>query len=47
MSGAADICELGCPDKHVYHVDCVKEWTQTNSTCPICEHNIEDATANA
>lgn len=34
MTGATDVCELNCADRHVYHVECVKKWTEKKNSCP-------------
>jgi hypothetical protein len=31
---------LKCSDKHVFHENCIKEWTAIRKTCPICRAKI-------
>ena len=26
--------------QHIYHTSCIKEWRETNITCPVCRCNI-------
>lgn len=33
-----EIAELSC--KHIYHVECLKEWVDKNDTCPTCRAPI-------
>lgn len=35
-----EISLLEC--NHLYHKDCIKEWSMYKNTCPICRKNFED-----
>jgi hypothetical protein len=28
------------PCGHIYHVECIKNWTKDNSKCPMCRRDI-------
>ncbi|GFO44219.1 RING finger protein 44 [Plakobranchus ocellatus] len=32
------------PCFHEFHAECVDEWLKTNRTCPLCRHDLADAT---
>ena len=34
------IAELGCNSKHIFHVDCLNCWVETNDVCPMCREPI-------
>ena len=34
------VAELDCSSKHVFHVECMKQWTKNNDICPICREPI-------
>jgi len=34
------IAELNCSSKHIYHVECLKEWVKKNDICPMCREPI-------
>ncbi len=27
---------IGCPNKHLAHIDCIKDWMLTSMSCPVC-----------
>ena len=29
------------PCKHYFHIDCLKNWFKTNTTCPICRFDVK------
>lgn len=37
-SGTDTVCILNC--KHVYHPNCIKEWSKYKMTCPMCKREI-------
>ena len=30
------VAELGCDQRHIFHVDCLTEWAKKNTVCPMC-----------
>ena len=34
------IAELNCNEKHIFHLDCLKEWIEKNDICPMCREPI-------
>ena len=34
------IAELNCSNKHIFHVECLKEWFKTNDKCPLCREPV-------
>lgn len=34
------VVEVACPAKHLFHVECIKEWIKTKAQCPSCRANI-------
>ena len=48
ISDDCSICREALPDvavylpcDHTFHSECIKEWFNTHSTCPICRTNID------
>ena len=35
-----EIAELNCNNKHIFHLDCIKKWVETNDICPMCREPI-------
>jgi hypothetical protein len=31
------VAEVPCPERHIFHVACIKKWIINNDTCPICQ----------
>ena len=39
-SSHKDIAELDCSNKHIFHVECLKQWVEKNNECPLCREAI-------
>ena len=35
-----EIVELDCNNKHVFHLECMEKWVETNNTCPMCREAV-------
>ena len=35
-----EIAELNCNNKHIFHLECIKNWSKTNDICPMCREPI-------
>ena len=35
-----EIAELNCNNKHIFHLECIKEWSAKNDICPLCREPI-------
>jgi hypothetical protein len=35
-----EIAQLNCSSKHIFHVECLKQWVKKNDTCPNCRESI-------
>ena len=31
-----EVAELGCDQRHLFHVECLTEWVKKNDICPMC-----------
>lgn len=34
------IAELNCSQKHIFHLNCIKEWVKKKDNCPMCRERI-------
>jgi hypothetical protein len=34
--------DVKCPNKHLYHSECINSWARHDSYCPICEEELID-----
>jgi hypothetical protein len=34
------IAELNCSNKHIFHLECIKEWVKHQDNCPMCREII-------
>jgi len=40
-NGSERVAELNCSSKHLFHLECLKQWVSTNKkTCPMCRELI-------
>lgn len=40
------VAELSCSNKHIFHVDCLKDWLVKNDTCPMCREPVVNNSNN-
>ena len=40
--GGPKVSELNCANSHVFHTECVKQWLEKNSKCPLCREDVEN-----
>ena len=36
-----EIAELACSNKHIFHVECIQKWLETNLVCPTCKTPVK------
>ena len=34
------VAQLNCSNMHIFHVDCIETWVDTNNICPLCREPI-------
>ena len=39
--GGPKVSELNCANRHVFHTECVKQWLEKNSKCPLCREEVD------
>lgn len=37
----AEVSELACNDKHIFHTGCISEWMKKSTTCPVCRQPVK------
>ena len=37
-----EVCELGCDERHIFHVKCINEWMKRSTTCPVCRKEVKE-----
>lgn len=40
MDLTREIAELGCSNKHIFHLDCLSDWVKHKDFCPLCREPI-------
>ncbi|XP_035665660.1 uncharacterized RING finger protein P32A8.03c-like [Branchiostoma floridae] len=41
MKEGEKVIKFPCPAKHQYHKDCLLQWLQRGSSCPVCRHQVQ------
>ena len=36
-----ELVELDCNLHHIFHIDCLEEWLEQETTCPLCREEIK------
>ena len=37
-----EIIALKCHEAHIFHVDCLEEWSKKSGSCPLCRKDLAD-----